>query len=358
MTWRVHADTSMLVAGMTAFALQTLHPRAMAGVWDHSAFGGDFFGRTRRTGEFVQGVVYDPSAAAERRCDGLRRIHDRVVGHTPDGRPYSAGDPDLLEWVHVTEYLAIASANRRFAAHPMSRAELDTYVAEVARVGSAVGVVDPPRSWAELDAAFRRHAPDLAVGEQAATAVRLPGEPAVPAGGGPPAVAGSVGRGAGLPPAAGPHAAAHHRAASARGRRLPGPRPGRRPPPRRAPPPPGGPPAPRLMTIEMGYIAKRSAGTLPSMAGRMLPLHPTTQGASSHEAFHRLVRSNDRCLYSSPLRRRRQPCRPRARLSTRPGCEQAYQGGKALFDALIASPLKAVLNPLEKGLCGENKHAA
>jgi uncharacterized protein (DUF2236 family) len=171
-TWRVHADTSMLVAGMTAFALQTLHPRAMAGVWDHSAFGGDFFGRTRRTGEFVQGVVYDPSAEAQRRCDGLRRIHDRVFGQTPDGRPYSAGDPELLEWVHVTEYLAIASANRRFAARPMTRAELDTYVAEVAQVGSAVGVVDPPRSWAELDAVFRRHAPDLAVGEQAATAVR------------------------------------------------------------------------------------------------------------------------------------------------------------------------------------------
>jgi uncharacterized protein (DUF2236 family) len=181
-TWRVHADTSMLVAGMTAFALQTLHPRAMAGVWDHSAFGGDFFGRTRRTGEFVQGVVYDPSAAAERRCASLRRIHDRVVGHTPDGRPYSAGDPDLLEWVHVTEYLAIASANRRFAAHPMSRVELDTYVAEVARVGSAVGVADPPRTWAELDAAFRRHAPALAVGEQAATAIRyLENPPFLPA---------------------------------------------------------------------------------------------------------------------------------------------------------------------------------
>src|SRR5947207_9032983 len=84
-TWRVHADTSMLVAGMTAFALQTLHPPALAGVWDHSAFGGDFFGRTRRTGEFVQGVVYDPAPAAERRCEGLRRIHDRVAGHTADG---------------------------------------------------------------------------------------------------------------------------------------------------------------------------------------------------------------------------------------------------------------------------------
>lgn len=40
-----------------------------------------------------------------------------------------------------------------------------------------------------------------------------------------------------------------------------------------------------------------------------------------------------------------------------PNCEQAYQGGKALFDALIASPLKAALNPLEKGVCGENKYA-
>jgi uncharacterized protein (DUF2236 family) len=200
-TWRVHADTSMLVAGMTAFALQTLHPRAMAGVWDHSAFGGDFFGRTRRTGEFVQGVVYDPAPAAERRCEGLRRIHDRVVGHTPDGRPYSAGDPELLEWVHVTEYLAIASANRRFAAHPMSRAELDTYVAEVARVGSAVGVVDPPRSWAELDAALRRQAPDLALGEQAATAVRyLENPPFLPAVARPPWRAVWAGAMACLPP--------------------------------------------------------------------------------------------------------------------------------------------------------------
>ncbi len=40
-----------------------------------------------------------------------------------------------------------------------------------------------------------------------------------------------------------------------------------------------------------------------------------------------------------------------------PGCEQAYQGGKALFDPLISSPAKALTGPLEKGLCGENKHS-
>ena len=39
------------------------------------------------------------------------------------------------------------------------------------------------------------------------------------------------------------------------------------------------------------------------------------------------------------------------------GCEQAYQGGKALFDALINSPLKPATNALEKGMCGENKHS-
>ncbi|HVW33304.1 MAG TPA: hypothetical protein VHL53_12250 [Acidimicrobiia bacterium] len=39
------------------------------------------------------------------------------------------------------------------------------------------------------------------------------------------------------------------------------------------------------------------------------------------------------------------------------GCEQAYQGGKTLFDAIINSPLKAVTGPVEKGLCGENKHS-
>ena len=177
--WRVHADVSMLVAGMAAFALQALHPRAMAGVWDHSSFGGDFFGRVRRTGEFVQGVVYDSAVDAERRCAAVRRVHERVVGRTPDGRPYAANDPELLEWVHITEYLAIAAANRRFAAHPMTRDELDRYVAEVARVGEAMGVGDPPRSWAELDTAFRLHRPQLALGEQAATAVHFLEHPTV-----------------------------------------------------------------------------------------------------------------------------------------------------------------------------------
>ncbi len=177
--WRVHADHSLLVAGIAAFTLQALHPLAMAGVAEHSAFSEDFLGRTRRTGEFVQGVVYGSSTEAERLCTMVRKVHERVVGVAPDGRPYAANDPDLLHWVHISEYLAIAAANRRFAVAPMSVRELDRYIQEVARVGTGTGVVDPPRTWAGINEALEHHRPRLAVGEYAAAGVSFLDNPPI-----------------------------------------------------------------------------------------------------------------------------------------------------------------------------------
>jgi uncharacterized protein (DUF2236 family) len=175
--WKVQADTSMFVAGVAAFALQLLHPLALAGVVDHSSFAEDFLGRVERTGEFVQGVVYGDTAEAERRCARVRAVHRRVVGTAPDGRPYDASDPALLEWVHLGEYLAIAAAYRRFGALPLDDDELDSYVDEVAVAGEGVGVPDPPHTWAQLDAALQQHRPQLAVGEQTAAALRFLAEP-------------------------------------------------------------------------------------------------------------------------------------------------------------------------------------
>ncbi len=46
--WQVHGDfTSMLCGGVSALLLQMLHPLALAGVWDHSNFREDIFGRLR-----------------------------------------------------------------------------------------------------------------------------------------------------------------------------------------------------------------------------------------------------------------------------------------------------------------------
>jgi uncharacterized protein (DUF2236 family) len=176
-SWRVHADPSMFVAGVAAFALQSLHPLALAGVAEHGSFDQDFFGRTQRTGMFVAGVVYGSSAEAQARVDEVHQVHERVIGVAPDGRLYSANDPDLLAWVHVSEYLTIAATSRRFGLVPMDRADLDRYIAESAVVGQAMGIASPPRSWVELDRAFQAFRPQLAVGEQTRGAMRLLRDP-------------------------------------------------------------------------------------------------------------------------------------------------------------------------------------
>lgn len=185
-TWRVHADTCMFVGGIAALMLQALHPRAMAGVADNSAFVSDPLGRLRRTAAFVRATAYGTSEEASRACAMVREVHRKVVGTTPDGRSYAAGDPELIDWVHVAEFAAFAAAHRRFGADPMTDGELDRYVGEVARVAVELGDPEPPRSWAGLDASLQRHRPQLAVGEQARGAwrfleeVRLPA-PVVPA---------------------------------------------------------------------------------------------------------------------------------------------------------------------------------
>ena len=180
-TWRVHADASMFVAGIAALAFQSLHPLAMAGVMDHSDFGRDPIGRLRRTASFVGVTAYGTSADTAGACAVVRAVHDRVVGQTPDGRPYRANDPDLLDWVHVTEFATFAAAHRRYGANPMDRHDLDRYVAEVARVGSELGVPSPPRSWAELDEHLERHRPVAAVGSQARAAWQFLEDPPLPA---------------------------------------------------------------------------------------------------------------------------------------------------------------------------------
>src|SRR5918994_1672742 len=65
-TWRVHADPSMLIGGLSALLLQTLHPLAMAGIEEHSNYRDDPLGRLGRTGSFVTGTTYGSTDTAER----------------------------------------------------------------------------------------------------------------------------------------------------------------------------------------------------------------------------------------------------------------------------------------------------
>ena len=153
-TWRIHADfPGMLSGGLCALMLQTLHPRALAGVWDHSNFREDLVGRLRRTTDFVAGSTYAGRSEAERLIARVRAIHARVQGTTADGTPYRADDPALLTWVHVTESYGFLQGYRRYC-RPVPTALADAYYAETAGVAEALGATCVPASEAEVAAYF------------------------------------------------------------------------------------------------------------------------------------------------------------------------------------------------------------
>jgi uncharacterized protein (DUF2236 family) len=178
--WRVHGDSSMLIGGLRALLLQTLHPLAMAGVADHSDYRNDPWGRLHRTGRYIGATTYGNTATAEQVIAAVRAIHERIVGTAPDGRPYAASDPRLLLWVHATEVDSFLAANRRYGASRLTAAERDQYVAEMAEVGRRLGISDPPTDHAGLQRCLDRFRHECAAGDQARDAVRFLLTPPVP----------------------------------------------------------------------------------------------------------------------------------------------------------------------------------
>ena len=166
-TWRVHADPSMLVGGLSALMLQTLHPLAMAGVEEHSNYREDPLGRLGRTGSFVTGTTFGSTETAERLIKLVKGMHRKVRGTAPDGRPYSADDPALLTWVHVTEVSSFLRAHQRFTPFPVRGEQADRYLHEIATIAERLGAEQVPRSRVALRAYFRDVRPELEAGEQA-----------------------------------------------------------------------------------------------------------------------------------------------------------------------------------------------
>jgi uncharacterized protein (DUF2236 family) len=151
-TWRLHADPSMLVGAMRALLVQALEPRAMAGVVQHSDYKADPWGRLNRTVRFVLHTTYGDTRTAEAACGAVRRIHDRVHGVDPvSGRAYSAHDPDLLLWIHAVEVHSSVHAYRNYAGR-LSDDDADRYVDEMVRVAELLGLPPAiaPRTLGEL----------------------------------------------------------------------------------------------------------------------------------------------------------------------------------------------------------------
>lgn len=170
-TRRVIGDPAALIGGFSALFLQALHPRAMAGVDQHSTFPDDFWPRLQRTAGYVTTVAFADTATADAAAARVRRIHGHVRGvDTVTGRPYSADDPELLRWVHVCEVSSFVAAVRRLRL--IDAAEEDRFLAEQVRAGALLGAVDLPASRAEVDAYFAGVRPELVASPVARRAAR------------------------------------------------------------------------------------------------------------------------------------------------------------------------------------------
>lgn len=162
-TWQVHQDASMLIGGIRALLLQTMHPLAMAGVAQHSSYETDPFGRLRRTSRYVGAVSFAPTAEALGAITMVKRVHERVRGIAPDGRAYSANDPHLLAWVHHALVDSFLRSYQRYGRAPLSSEDADRYVAEQSTLAELIGGVEPApaRSVAELRAWLHGIRPEL-----------------------------------------------------------------------------------------------------------------------------------------------------------------------------------------------------
>ncbi|MFE1883312.1 oxygenase MpaB family protein [Streptomyces diastatochromogenes] len=168
-TWQMHGDPMMWVAGVRALYLQALHPRAVRGVMQNSDFRRDAWGRLMRTANFVGTTTYGTGEAAERAGARVRKIHSMLRASDPDtGERYGVDEPELLLWVHCAEIDSYVHVLRR-SGYPLTDAQADRYIAEH-RVSARLVGLDPdavPADRAEMAAYFEKVRPELAAGPEA-----------------------------------------------------------------------------------------------------------------------------------------------------------------------------------------------
>ena len=160
--WLVHANfTAMMVGGLSSLIVQSLHPRALAAVWDHSDFRGKLKERLGRTAYFVAATTYGSEAMALNAIRRVNTIHANIRGTDLQGQPYVANEPELIRWVHLVEVTSFLAAYQHLAKQPLSPQACDQYMAEMARVGHLLGAVDLPLTYADTQAELMGFADSL-----------------------------------------------------------------------------------------------------------------------------------------------------------------------------------------------------
>jgi uncharacterized protein (DUF2236 family) len=103
----------------------------------------------------------------------VNRIHGHITGTDEFGKPYSASDPHLLNWVHLTETSSFMRAYLCYRNPSLAKADMDRYFAEMRLIGNRLGAVDLPDTAHDTDKAIAAYVPELNFGERARAIVTL-----------------------------------------------------------------------------------------------------------------------------------------------------------------------------------------
>ena len=160
-SWRVQSEPVAGVGGLGSLFLQALHPLAMAGVFEHSSYDADFWPRFQRTAQYVTTVNFGTTSEVDAIAARVRRMHTYVRGTDPvTGAEYSAGSPELITWVHVTEVHGFLDAVQR-GGLGLNPEEQDQYYAEQVQVAQLLGATGVPSSRAEVAEYLQQVRPQL-----------------------------------------------------------------------------------------------------------------------------------------------------------------------------------------------------
>jgi uncharacterized protein (DUF2236 family) len=169
-TWKVHAEPILFLAGLRALFLQALHPRAVAGVMQNSNFKQDPWGRLMRTVNYVGTVIYGTTPQAHAAGRRVRRLHARLRAmDTASGEEFRIDAQNLLLWVHVSEVESFMDTALR-AGVRLTPDEVDRYYDEQRIAAALVGLPNEvvPGSAAEVEAYYRAVQPELRMTRDAA----------------------------------------------------------------------------------------------------------------------------------------------------------------------------------------------
>ncbi|MFC5479968.1 oxygenase MpaB family protein [Massilia suwonensis] len=178
-SWRIFANpVALFVGGVTAVLLELAEPSVRSGVWDGGGFARDPLLRLRRTGFAAMMTVYGPRSAAEKMIAHVVRMHGHVRGRTPDGAPYQANDPRLLDWVQATAVFGFAEAYHAYV-QALSPFEKDAIFDEGQSSARLYGATGLPRDWQGWAALLGATAPMLEGSRILADFLRIMNETAI-----------------------------------------------------------------------------------------------------------------------------------------------------------------------------------